>query len=80
MKRKKTDLEIIEYARSLISHGFYDNMNDAINESLRFFRKCDDGFMEPMKCPHRLGIETHIEMIDGKTKSVKYILKDRKTS
>lgn len=74
------DVEVIEYARSLIAHGFYKNMNDATKESIRFFTKCDNGLVEPMKCPHRLGVEIITEIIDGKVKSVTYNLKDRKKS
>ena len=78
--RNKVDIEVIEYARSLMAHGFYDNMNKATNESLRFFKKMDKGFVEPMKCPHRLGIDIITETVDGKIKSVTHVLNNRKTS
>lgn len=78
--RNKEDIEVIEYARSLVAHGFYDNMNKATNESIRFFKKMDKGLVEPMKCPHRLGINIITEIVDGKVKSVTHVLGDRKTS
>lgn len=78
--RTKTDVEVVEYARSLVAHNLYNNMEDATNESLRFFNKCDKGFVEPMKCPHRLGIEINVTTIDGKVVSVTHTLKERKIS
>lgn len=35
--RTKIDIEVIEYARSLVAHKFYNNMEEAVKESLRFF-------------------------------------------
>jgi hypothetical protein len=76
--RTKEDVDVIEYARSLMAHGFYDNMNDATKESLRFYKKSDNGLIEPMKCPHRLGIEIEVKTIDGKIVSSTHTLKKRK--
>lgn len=54
----KRDIE--NYALSLLKHGLYKDFNSAFKEATRFFRKCDDGFVEPMLCPHRPDIEMKV--------------------
>ena len=74
MTAKNRDIEIKNYAYSLVAHGFYKSIKSAMKESKRFFDKCDNGLTEPMKCPHRLGITIITETVDNKIKSTTHIL------
>ncbi len=48
------DNERIEnYAKSLLKHGWYSTIEEALVESIRWHKKKERGFEEPLKCPHR---------------------------
>lgn len=50
--------KVENYAKLLVKHGFYSTIDEARSESVRWHKKADQGFIEPLKCPHHPDIET----------------------
>lgn len=57
---------IENYALSLVKHGICSTIEEARNESERWHKKAEEGFVEPLKCAHRPDlIETVVHNDDG---------------
>lgn len=63
---------IRNYAKSLIKHGLYSSIDEALTESIRWHKKQELGLEEPLKCPHHHDIETTITHTENGGMIVEY--------
>ena len=56
--------EIENYAKSLVKHGLYTNIDQARLESIRWHGKAERGLQEPLLCSHHPDIEITISHTD----------------
>ena len=66
--------KVENYAKSLVKHGLYSTIDEAVAESIRWHKKQERGLEEPLQCPHHPDIETTITYTENGGMVVKYKL------